>query len=203
MMAGALLYNVKDAARLQKIRFALFKLGISGRTVAPEELSHPVGYLCGLEGFSAAEEPVAGSFSDEMLVLYGLTGAQLDALLSALRRSRVLIPLKAVVTEDNAAWSSIKLHDELFREHEAMKSVRAKDAKKSLAASQIILATAPCRRYYEQDLISTDADCQIVNGVRINRKTIRFGGRASSLIVMTLGIYKENIQVYSFAVSSI
>ena len=39
MMAGALLYNVRDAARLQKIRFALFKLGISGRTVAPEELS--------------------------------------------------------------------------------------------------------------------------------------------------------------------
>ena len=75
--------------------------------------------------------------------------------------------------------------------------------KKSLAASQIILATAPCRRYYEQDLISTDADCQIVNSVRINRKTIRFGGRASSLIVMTLGIYKENSQVYSFAVSSI
>ena len=125
MMAGALLYNVKDAARLQKIRFALFKLGISGRTVAPEEFSHPVGYLCGLEGFSAAEEPAADSFSDEMLVLCGLTGAQLDAL----RRSRVLIPLKAVVTEDNAAWSSIKLHDELFREHEAMKSVRAKDAK--------------------------------------------------------------------------
>lgn len=69
MMAGALLYNVKDAARLQKIRFALFKLGISGRTVAPEELSHPVGYLCGLEGFSAAEEPVAGSFSDEIQFL--------------------------------------------------------------------------------------------------------------------------------------
>ena len=194
-MVGALLYNFKDTAQLQKIRFALFKLGINGRTVAPEELSHPVGYLCGLDGFSPAEEPAAGNFSDEMLVLCGLTGAQLDALLSALRRSRVLIPLKAVVTEDNAAWSSIKLHDELFREHEAMK--------KSLTASQIILATAPCKRYYEQDLISTDADCQIVNGVRINRKTIRFGGRASSLIVMTLGIYKENIQVYSFAVSSI
>ena len=58
-----------------------------------------------------------------------LRATQLDALLTDLRRSRVLIPLKAVVTEDNAAWSSIKLHDELFREHEAMKSVRAKDAK--------------------------------------------------------------------------
>ena len=30
-MACALLYNFKDAARLQKVRFALFKLGVSGR----------------------------------------------------------------------------------------------------------------------------------------------------------------------------
>ena len=35
-MACALLYNFKDAARLQKVRFALFKLGVSGRIVAPE-----------------------------------------------------------------------------------------------------------------------------------------------------------------------
>ena len=51
-MACALLYNFKDAARLQKVRFALFKLGVSGRIVAPEELSQPIGYLCDLEGFS-------------------------------------------------------------------------------------------------------------------------------------------------------
>ena len=46
-MACALLYNFKDAARLQKVlqkvRFALFKLGVSGRVVAPEELSQPIG----------------------------------------------------------------------------------------------------------------------------------------------------------------
>ena len=78
-MASALLYNFKDAARLQKIRFALFKLGISGRVVAPEELSHPIGYLCSLDGFSPAEETVKGSFSDEMLVLCGLSAPQLDA----------------------------------------------------------------------------------------------------------------------------
>ena len=84
----------------------------------------------------------------------------------------------------------IKLHDELFPRARGNEICSGQRCKKSLAASQIILATAPCRRYYEQDLISTDADCQIVNGVRINRKTIRFGGRASSLIVMTLGIYK-------------
>ena len=37
-MACALLYNFKDAARLQKIRFALFKLGVSGRIVAPVDV---------------------------------------------------------------------------------------------------------------------------------------------------------------------
>ena len=59
-MACALLYNFKDAARLQKVRFALFKLGVSGRVVAPEELSQPIGYLCDLEGFSPVEETVEG-----------------------------------------------------------------------------------------------------------------------------------------------
>ena len=129
-MACALLYNFKDAARLQKVRFALFKLGVSGRIVAPEELSQPIGYLCDLEGFSPVEETVEGGFSDEML---GLSGPQLDALLSSLRRSRVVVALKAVVTEDNAAWSSLQLHDELRQEHEAMKGTRPKDAEKRSA----------------------------------------------------------------------
>ena len=132
-MASALLYNFKDAARLQKIRFALFRLGINGRAVAPEELSHPIGYLCNLEGFSPAEGTVEGGFSDEMLVLCGLSGPQLDALLSSLRRSRVIVALKAVITEDNASWSSLKLHDELRQEHEVMKGTRPKDAKKRSA----------------------------------------------------------------------
>ena len=101
--------------------------------VAPEELSQPIGYLCDLEGFSPVEETVEGGFSDEMLVLCGLSGPQLDALLSSLRRSRVVVALKAVVTEDNAAWSSLQLHDELRQEHEAMKGTRPKDAEKRSA----------------------------------------------------------------------
>lgn len=79
------------------------------------------------------EETVEGGFSDEMLVLCGLSGPQLDALLSSLRRSRVVVALKAVVTEDNAAWSSLQLHDELRQEHEAMKGTRPKDAEKRSA----------------------------------------------------------------------
>ena len=132
-MACALLYNFKDAARLQKVRFALFKLGIAGCIVDAADFGQPVGYLCDLEGFSPVEETVEGGFSDEMLVLCGLSGPQLDALLSSLRRSRVVVALKAVVTENNAAWSSLQLHDELRQEHEAMKGTRPKDAEKRSA----------------------------------------------------------------------
>ena len=91
-MACALLYNFKDAARLQKVRFALFKLGVSGRIVAPEELSQPIGYLCDLEGFSPVEETVEGGFSDEMLVLCGLSGSRLFAAAAWSSRSRPSSP---------------------------------------------------------------------------------------------------------------
>ena len=163
-MACALLYNLKDAARLQKVRFALFKFGVSGRVVAPEELSQPIGYLCDLEGFSPVEETVEGGFSDEMLVLCGLSGPQLDALLSSLRRSRVVVALKAVVTEDNAAWSSLQLHDELRQEHEAMKGTRPKDAQKTLRAPQITLATAQSRRYNNRASNRSPIQVSIVSG---------------------------------------
>lgn len=76
-----------------------------------------------------------------MLVLCGLSGPQLDALLSSLRRSRVVVALKAVVTEDNAAWSSLQLHDELRQEHEAMKA-RAPRMPKNAPRT----ANNPCNR---------------------------------------------------------
>ena len=117
-MATALLFNFTDTQKLQKIRFALFKLGIAGRIVDAADFHQPVGHLCGLEGFSPVDQADEGRFSDEMLVL------------TALRRSRAVVPLKAVVTEENASWSAKKLHDEIRREHEAMKGARPRDAEK-------------------------------------------------------------------------
>ena len=50
-----------------------------------------------------------------------------------MRNHYIYIALKAGVTEDNAAWSSLQLHDELRQEHEAMKGTRPKDAEKRSA----------------------------------------------------------------------
>lgn len=123
-MALALLYNLTDPAKLNALRFAFVKLGVRGRTVAPEEYGQPVGRLCGLEGFPPVDDTPAGGFDDEMLVLCGLAGTQLDALLDSLRRTHAPIALKAVVTEENAGWSSLRLHEELLREHEAMRALQ-------------------------------------------------------------------------------
>ena len=148
-MACALLYNFKDAARLQKVRFALFKLGVSGRVVAPEELSQPIGYLCDLEGFSPVEETVEGGFSDEMLVLCGLSGPQLDALLSSLRRSRVEFAPAARRAPSGTRGD----------EGHAPQGCR-----KTLRAPQITLATAQSMRYNNRASNRSPIQVSIVSG---------------------------------------
>jgi len=118
-MALVLLYNISEEKR-QKIGFAAWKLGITVRSVAPEEYSHPLGWLLGLEGFSPAEAPVE-DFSEEMLVMHQLSSPQFSGFLDALRRNRVPVDLKAVATEHNVSWSSAALCGELRQEHEAMR----------------------------------------------------------------------------------
>lgn len=119
-MPCALLYHIEEPKKLQTLRFLLVKHGVKARVVAPRELCQPVGALCALEGFSPIAEESTADISDEMLVLCGFPPQTLDSLLSALRARRVSIALKAVVTEENAQWSLLRLHDELAREHEAL-----------------------------------------------------------------------------------
>ena len=130
-MADILLYNLSGSDKLSRIRVALLRLGLSAREVRPEEYALPLGALAGLPTYEAAEPGEAEeAFTDEMLVMNGLRGARLDAFLDALRRSRATVPLKAVVTEHNAAWTSYRLRRELAAEHAALAGIRVRDAAK-------------------------------------------------------------------------
>ena len=134
-MKGVLLYNLPKE-KLGKIRFLLFKLGLEARAVAPEEYGLPVGALAGAEGLSPAQESTGEAqerFSEEMLVMCNLSSAQFSAFLNALQQNRCGVALKAVLTETNAAWSSVQLHRELRREHEALQKARPADAAKKSA----------------------------------------------------------------------
>ena len=61
----------------------------------------------------------------------GLSSPQFGAFLEGLRQSRAAVALKAVLTEANASWSSLRLQRELAAEHAALQKVRTRDAEKN------------------------------------------------------------------------
>ena len=60
-----------------------------------------------------------------MLVMSGLSSRQFNGLLDALRASRAVVALKAVVTENNAGWDSVALYKALREEHDTMRELLA------------------------------------------------------------------------------
>ena len=119
-MAEVLLYNI-GGEKLRKIRTALLRLGLSGRTVSSEEYGHPIGFLAGLVGFGPSEDFGGEDFTGEMMLMSGLSSRQFSALLDTLRASRCTVTLKAVVTESNALWNSSELYRALRTEHDTMR----------------------------------------------------------------------------------
>ena len=53
-------------------------------------------------------------------MLDGFTDKRLEILLREMKKSGVVVPYKAVVTQTNLGWIFHQLYDELAREHEAM-----------------------------------------------------------------------------------
>lgn len=117
-----LLYNFRQDERTRLLRRYLRKNGISVRMVETAEFLHPLGYLFGLPGFTPCPQfNMGGNFHEEMMVMGNLSGAQTDGLLDFFRSSGLEpVDLKAVLTPVTAHWSSLKLHDELSKEHKAM-----------------------------------------------------------------------------------
>lgn len=72
-----------------------------------------------LSGEAEATAP-AEPFTGEILVMAGLNERQLDTVLTELRRRKVHIPLKAVLTPTNAEWTAEELYAELCRERDAI-----------------------------------------------------------------------------------
>ena len=123
-MARVFVYNIPEGEKLRRIRAALLRRGISCRRVDYADYGHPLGFLCGRPGFDPAPRYTGPDFTDEMLLLEGLSGPALSELLDELRLSGGAVALKAVLTDTNAAWSSVLLHAAILREHETMGALR-------------------------------------------------------------------------------
>lgn len=132
-----LLYNFTDKKRRNKVNTFCVMHGIRVRTVEREQYGKPVIALADREAelllteteknFDASgkawpdgeQERGQEDFTDEMLVMCQL-GGKMDALLTYLRKEKVLVPLKAVLTPTNQLWNSLELYHELRKEHEQM-----------------------------------------------------------------------------------
>ena len=120
--AQVLLSNFRDEARLRQIRRYLNRQKISVTMVQPSQYLEKLGFLFEIPGFS--KNPVFNlrqNFQEEMMVLNGFSGSELDGFLAFFKENSLpAVKLKAVLTPVTMHWDSMKLHDELMREHEAL-----------------------------------------------------------------------------------
>ena len=119
MRSAVLTFNI-SGTRLGQLRFICMRLGIPLRAVPARCWESPLGEL-----WQAAQLPEADDtpapFTDEMLVMCGFSGQQLNALLAAMKQNRLSpVALKAMLTPTNRDWNALQLHEELRKEHAAM-----------------------------------------------------------------------------------
>lgn len=126
MKPTLLCYNL-SGDRGRKIRFAAMGLGIKLRNVDAAEHQQTLAVLCGLK---EAGEDIApeGNVVDEMLVMAGFPDGLVSLFLQAFRKMKLPpVQLKAILTDTNAEWNSVRLHQELCAEREAFLRGKAID----------------------------------------------------------------------------
>lgn len=119
MTPTVLLYNL-DSEKGRKIKALCLTLRLRARSVAPEDFGRTLTSVLAPEN---AREPAQEGrpFSDELLVMAGLTSRQMNDLLQGFRRKKISpVELKAVLTPTNSQWNAFQLREELARERQAM-----------------------------------------------------------------------------------
>lgn len=121
--SGVVFFYNLNSAKGRKIRMLCMKMGLRIRSIDKAQYLEPVGALAGVPGYTLTGEAYTGEgFQDEMLVMKGFTEPVLDQFLRGFKTLKIEpVALKAILTEANCGWTSLALHEELVKEHEAMR----------------------------------------------------------------------------------
>lgn len=127
-MARVLLFNFIREDRRKKVKAVLFRTGIPVREIPPQDQGRTLAELLDPEAVASPAEVPDKPFSEEMILMHGLTQVQFHSFLDGLKRGGISVPLKAVSTETNREWSARRLYEELSAEHRAMTQGEGKPA---------------------------------------------------------------------------
>ena len=126
MRSIMLCYNLKGTKKGRKIGMLGSFLGFRVKYVEKEEYLKSIGELTGLineketTDSQISEQQDTEAFEEEMIVIQMEDHRMLDKLLFQMRKEKVQISLKAVVTAQNQNWTSEALYKEIKKEHETM-----------------------------------------------------------------------------------
>ena len=120
-----LLYNLSaDVSMGVRLREILSEQGIEAVDVANSQLNETLGYLAGMDGYTANPEAYTGSGSDtEFMVMANFSEAQLDRFLAAMSSRGIRIDHKAVTTAYNTDYEFHRLIDDIKEEHETFQAL--------------------------------------------------------------------------------
>lgn len=126
MTPQVLIYNITDPSRQKKLKMLLLGMKIRAKVISADLYEQPIGTLAGLKDIPPAPvPPKMPSMTEEMLIMCHFPEALLNRFLPALRKNDLRIPLKAMLTPTNAAWSSYQIYDELRLEDARMREIRS------------------------------------------------------------------------------
>lgn len=122
MRETILLFHFTDRQKRNKVVSALVPLKLKIKEIEKKDYLQPIGFLAGSKDISPVEEEYDGDeLEGEMLLMAGISGARMDMVLRALRKSGVgPIPYKAAMTPTNQHWNPVQLFAEIKEEHEKM-----------------------------------------------------------------------------------
>lgn len=125
-----LCYNM-EGERAEQVRALALQAGIQPFLVPSEAYAQTIGALCGI--LVPTEEAHEGEgFEEEMMLMAFLQKGMLSRFLDGFRDSRVApVQLKAMLTENNSQWTSLRLHSELMDEYKFFKNLNEQQKKKA------------------------------------------------------------------------
>lgn len=115
----ALLYGLDPKKQSQVIK-VLRIAGAAVRVVENKELSQSIAHLAGVIGAVAVPKDYEGEPKRECIVLCGFTVKRFNAVLDGMRKHKIFVDLRGVMTQQNMTWPFEKMIDELGQEKEYM-----------------------------------------------------------------------------------